>query len=750
MLLNNNKYFFFAILGISVIVTPQSIFAEIEHGINYDRQLLETKPDGTQIFKWTSTPLSANRILDESGTYQNYIIRQDSNNVYFESAQGSVSFNKSTCTLATYDAGYIEGQPKFKISHTIKQAVNGTDDWQLAEENSLSCNYTMTQTKYAIHLIATKGDFKVIYDIDFNLGFEWTYKYTNTRPEDADKKIGFTVVCDGNQCDDIRLNGFDTNGQMLNKTELIGKKIMVGDMEFDPKDYDHDALWALKKLPNKMIVDFTNAKQPLGYNDVITIDPVFSYTAAQSQQYVQTGATAQCLTSTGSGNGSSGVSARVATPSTGVPDNCIGQLGRWLITSIPDSAIITAANFRHDRGAAGGSANERMLIARNMTLDPQGSATAAQKWVQMTQGNFVISPWTESAAGTNDIVRAFNSNGTTSIQDRLVSNIYGLAVVFVSMKSDASAHNIDNIVNWELEVTYAAIPPNAVTTLAASGTTTTSTNLSWSTPNLNGGTLQRYVIYYTTPCGTPATFLANGTISTSYAVSGLSASTCYSFRTSAATEAGYNFTGNIANVTTLAFNQANYTIGGFSYTADNPLRLPIRYETQILNSTHTLVNVTYTKTFTLNCDLRYTYSATNRTYHNVTGVTISSTEKEASFRMKNPSNEVTTFHCWNNGGNQSANYVLTQSNFLLLQQIQQFRNGTFGTMGQLGAFDFVALVIVIISMIGLNRDNEIVGGIFCLIGISVTAYFGIITWYIAIIAAAAVIIMMMVVSAKKS
>lgn len=748
MLSNNNTYFFFAILALTVI--PSSVaFAEIEKGINYDRELIDIKWDGSKTYRWTSTPFSADRILDQNGQYQNYLVREDSNNVYFESAQGSVSFNKSTCTLSTYDAGYIDSPHKFKLSHTIKQAVNGTDIWSGAEENNLACQYSLEEAKYMVQLTAKKGDFEVIYDINFNQGFEWTYKYINTKPEDANKKIGFTFVCDGAQCDDIKINGFETNGQQLNKTQLDGKKITVGDMPFDTKDYVHDALWALKKENNKMIVDFTNAKGPIGLNKSIIVDPVFGYSAAQSQQSVYTGVTAQCFTAPGSLNATAAATSyRIYVPATGIPDNCIAQLAKFIITSIPDGVTINSANFRYDRGAAGASVNERMFIARNTTLDPQGSATPAQKWVQMTQGNFIINPWTPPAANTNNDVRAFNSNGTTAISNQLDDNWFGLALVYVSMRSDAAQHIIENISGFELEVTYSVGPPNPVTTLAASGTTTTSTNLSWSAPSLNGGTLQLYQIRYTTPCGTPSTFLANGTTATSYAVSGLTPTTCYSFRVSAATEGGYNFTGNIANVTTLTFNEANFTIGGFNYQADNPLRLPIRYE-RIDNGSNTRVNVTFANSINLACDLRYTYAGTNQTYHTIPSIVISSTEKESSFNLVNSTNEIITFHCWNQAGNQSANYVLTQTNFLLLQQIEDFRNGTYGTMGQLGAFDFVALVIIIISMIGLNRNNEAVGGIFCIIAISVMAYFDIVSWVTAIVAAAAVILMLVVSSVKK-
>lgn len=203
------------------------------------------------------------------------------------------------------------------------------------------------------------------------------------------------------------------------------------------------------------------------------------------------------------------------------------------------------------------------------------------------------------------------------------------------------------------------------------------------------------------------------------------------------------------NVTTSTFNQANFTIGSFNYNADNPLRLPIlfsRYD----SGSQAKINITYSSTITnLSCDLRKTYAGTNTTYHNIAGSSISSTQKRAQFVINNSTNDIITFRCWNQNGNQSANYVVTQNNFLLKQQIQQFRNGTFGTFGQLGAFDFVSLVIIVIVMIGLNKNNEAVGGIFALIGISIMAYFEIVNWVTAIIAAIVFIILVIVSSVRK-
>jgi hypothetical protein len=162
-----------------------------------------------------------------------------------------------------------------------------------------------------------------------------------------------------------------------------------------------------------------------------------------------------------------------------------------------------------------------------------------------------------------------------------------------------------------------------------------------------------------------------------------------------------------------------------------------------------MVNVTFANTYSLACDLKYTFAGSNKTYHALSSIPVSASENEASFRFTNSSNDIVTFHCWNELGNQSANYVLTQTDFLLKQQVRDFRNGTYGTSGQLGAFDFITLIVVVIAMIGLNRTNEAVAGFFAIIAVAVLTYFGIIQWYIAIISALAVIILLSISSTRK-
>lgn len=92
-------------------------------------------------------------------------------------------------------------------------------------------------------------------------------------------------------------------------------------------------------------------------------------------------------------------------------------------------------------------------------------------------------------------------------------------------------------------------PPDRINDLTTANLGSTTVDLVWTQPNLNGGNLTNYLVNMTSPWGNPLTFKAN-TTNTYLNVTGLVFGTDYSARVSALTEGGYNATGNILNFTT--------------------------------------------------------------------------------------------------------------------------------------------------------------------------------------------------------
>ncbi|SDF21558.1 Fibronectin type III domain-containing protein [Pricia antarctica] len=156
------------------------------------------------------------------------------------------------------------------------------------------------------------------------------------------------------------------------------------------------------------------------------------------------------------------------------------------------------------------------------------AAPAFAVWSGMTGFSTTLingTDWAEyvfnvTATSTSPLIRIYTSNAATS--STAGNTIY-----------------IDNVSIMAVD----SEPPSAVTTLAATGTTTTGTQLSWSASTDNIGVTGYRVFRNGTQIGTP--------VGTAYTVTGLTQSTSYAFTVSAVDAAGnVSAAGNTVNVTT--------------------------------------------------------------------------------------------------------------------------------------------------------------------------------------------------------
>lgn len=97
---------------------------------------------------------------------------------------------------------------------------------------------------------------------------------------------------------------------------------------------------------------------------------------------------------------------------------------------------------------------------------------------------------------------------------------------------------------------FAEWAPDGIDDLTSTAISDSTVTLSFTQPNLNGGTFTNYQINATTPqTANPQTFAIN-TTSTSPTITGLLGETSYSIRVSVLSQVGYSITGNILNFTT--------------------------------------------------------------------------------------------------------------------------------------------------------------------------------------------------------
>lgn len=233
------------------------------------------------------------------------------------------------------------------------------------------------------------------------------------------------------------------------------------------------------------------------------------------------------------------------------------------VEALPSVARTLNFRFTVRDNRAGGSANnsDDMIVTVNGTAGPfaitsQGTATSyaggtsqAVTWnVAGTTANGVNCAnvdilWsTNNGASWTTLVSGTPNDGTENVTIPNAATTTGRLMV------KGSNHIFFDVNNANITVTGGSsdtVAPSVPTNLAASGTTQTTTNLSWTASTDNVGVTGYDVYRGTTLLGTTA--------GTSYAVSGLTASTTYSFTVRAKDAAGnISAASSALSVTTLA------------------------------------------------------------------------------------------------------------------------------------------------------------------------------------------------------
>jgi hypothetical protein len=314
--------------------------------------------------------------------------------------------------------------------------------------------------------------------------------------------------------------------------------------------------------------------------------------------------------------------------------------------------------------------------------------------------------------------------------------------------TELDPYEVEQLYYERIDTPNLAIPPIAVTDLTGQGDIELSTiNLSWTTPDVFG-TILGYMINFTTPQGDPVTIYTNDTetTTTSAQILNLIIGNEYSFRVSPWTLYGTNSSGNIWNGTaSYLFSIGNLTSPDIANTDD----FQIFFERIDINATSLFLNVTYSDTYNLNCDFSYKLARTNQTYTNLTSTVVSADEIESSFLLVNATGDIIHVTCWDTITGDESNYVITITDFPLLQQIQNFRNGTYGTYFQIGAIDGITLIGLFLAMIGFNRTTPVVGIIFMAIAIFTLSWFEIITYPVIMYPALALLVVWGFISTRK-
>ena len=477
------------------------------------------------------------------------------------------------------------------------------------------------------------------------------------------KAFGFDQIIDLNS-DKIMFNGIERNldnfnGTTFSKAWLDANKgkiidLLVG-VNFD-FDLGYDNLYSITVYDtgankSRLVFDYRTST-PLLPNETLVIDPTFGYTAGVFKRYfsdLTVGGETSCasLTVAGGDFNNQGTIRSTNTPS----ERCQAYTFQNDISSLPTTITVSSVNIRLDVSSIS-SPNECDVF--QVTNNPN-TASDATIWTDIFDGNQYVLDSPACNTTGNDKIINLTSQSYTDIQNLRAASSQNFTFSMVQGNWDALSGTSETTLNLvtgsvDLQITYSATPaPDAIDDLTYANLSTNTLDLLWTEPGLNGGNLTNYLINYTTPWGSPQSFLAN-TTNTYYNVTGLTFNTDYSFMVSALTEGGYNATGNILNATTTSTTYSNpptlTAFGPSSATTQINLEFPsstmqningyrIQRETPIGSGWTTIVS----------------NSSSTNTYYNNTGLTSNIIYNYRVYAMNSSgissaSNEydMTTFH----------------------------------------------------------------------------------------------------------
>ncbi len=694
------KYLFFFLI-IPFLIIPNA-YAEI--GKNFD---LVKNQDGS--LTWTSSP---DRIFN-GVEWIDYKFTNNADSLIFEATGGSIILDKNSCEFGLYEGGFTSANTRVIENYKAEFYKDNVKTLSSCVINKI------TENEENVIIELNKDGLKTKFIFAMG-GIEWFYDLENMEGKQTTFKI--IEIC--KNCNPDRIE----NG-----------KLFFGDIILDTKNEQHKTLKGIDTSTQNIRIEY---EKVLDDGEKFNIDPTFSDTSSLAKNLKDDGNNDLC-------DGDNLIELTLSfwyklVNVAGSSQDCQRTFLEWDISSILPNAIITNVTIIVDLPTV---ITPTPCDVNAMTGQPSVK-TDAQNWIDIGDGTNYITGNTDCQTTGANQVFDLGGNGILDVQTAIDSSQSWFAIGLL-----ATTETIDAI--HEISLDPAGTPPptleiewnlgfvDAVTDLISTDIRGTGVTLSWSTPNTNG-TIVGYQINNTTPHNSNvATELLSTTNSTSttFDVSGLTGSTDYSFRIGARLSIVNNASGNVLNITTDFDPIASFTAGTFNITTAGTDVRNFKFERIDLNTTAILLNVTYPNTFNTTCNFHFKFAMVNQSHFNLVDVPINAAEDEASFRFEGVDNEIIDVVCNDENSNVTGDFLITQTSFMILEQIQDFQSGAFGTMGKFGALDLITVFAVIASMIGFNRVNESVGVILSVIMIGALSVFQIIQWETTFTASLALVVL---------
>jgi len=712
---------------------------------------------------WTNTD-----IRDPSdGKYKAYVLFENSGFIQVRTNQGSFIYDKNLCEISFFAGRNFANEIIGSDSYEVFQSVSGSGIWNdVSQINDATCTTQLIADGINLEIIGTKffagiGEFKVHYIKERHKDLKTMLEATNfsgltNRQFKIIQTINVPQVINfaGVQRDLSNLNGttFDRDFVLNNKAEVVS---LFNKVDFDLTQ-GFNKFESLQVIYENglafLVIDYARNAPILLPGETIFLDPSFGWHNGIDWRVKTALASGASCSAIGGSSSIDNTGQIVLNPTGNAECRFASLMFNGLSTPFPTPIIIIDAIIEVQTVAT--LTAGRDCEFRDMNNDPANYPDTVDGRtaliLDIQDGDIYASSITRcTSIGTSNVT--LNTAGIVDLETEINQGQewWGVGVPYENLVRDGGTH-ATTFGTERLSILFSnGTAPDAVTDLVASNPTTSTVDLDWSAPNLQGGIFAGYQINFTTPFGNPRNLITNATDdnTTSFAISGLNQGSDYSFRVSAWTNVTNNATGNIANITTTSLG--NFTVGFFELNATNPDARDFKFERVDLNTTHTNLEVTYPNTFNSSCNFSYKFAMINNTYSNLATVPTGTDELLATFQFQNIQNEVIKVRCTDEITGTTAPFLLTITDFPLLQQFVNFTSGIYGTEGDFGAIDLVTLSVIIIMMVGFNRSNESVGAIFAVIVLGFFAFFDIVEWFSFMFGTFAVVIMLTIASTRK-
>jgi hypothetical protein len=456
---------------------------EIQHGKDFEKQLLSKNLDGNQIFTVETTPAKLEDYPNHFVNFRYY----DTDNLSFESANIATTFQKSTCTLKLFDKGFLNSTNAElinSISQTVKEALNGTDNWSLTSVNDAACQTSYVETASGLVVSQIKnnewfgsgGRFETISVINYAGTLKQSFKYTNLDNSKTDHKYGFTQVLDGGFIVIVNNQTYNTatiqDTVTITKEELGNNVLEIKTNEgfsilFDTQNYEHHYLWVVKIAPNKITIDYTFAKGRLNVGDTLEIDPTFNYALGTNLLPERLSGSDGC-TGTYQFHGSLYMILRVDT--TDAINGCSGMVTQWDLSTIPDGATITNSSYKVTTlNSINTGAMTCVLNQVTHNINTANAETLYNDVMNTANGSSYVTGDTRCRSSSTTIDYDLGATADADIQAGLTNDRFAVGAKFTSMVVDGSTRYITLTTNPQLKVTYLLPPPNPPTITSCTG-----------------------------------------------------------------------------------------------------------------------------------------------------------------------------------------------------------------------------------------------------------------------------------------